>query len=466
MCSRGSSTRVAVPALTTGRTPSPTAVRRFKPEDESKHGMITIAGAKGGCGKTTATLGLAKALAEAGTPTIAVDADRQLPDLHTTAEVEREPTIAALDGETDVTSVAKQVPGAPGVGVIPAQTGGENVDLGATLKQLDYDTVEVLVDSPSGAGPDVVEPIAAADQVVVVTTGTERSVESARTTIDVARRIDVPVAGVLVTRCETVPDRLADELDADVLGAVPEREPPLSDGDVHAAFVDVAEALTDESGRLPGQTDPATRRPDRVSTGIDGLDDLLDGGVPAGSIVALEADAASQAELLLHDLTGTRGTLYLTTERSEPALRDALENSPVAVGNPTIRYLGSEDPIGGATELLADLPDSANLIVDPAGPLESAERAAYVDFLNALKERLVEADGLGLLYCLADRDTPHRSVTEHVADAVVRFETTPDGDGDGSRHEVEVCKFRSESHPGDRAPVDFSEAVPLETPTR
>lgn len=426
--------------------------------------MIAIAGAKGGCGKTTVTLGLAKAFAAAGTPSIAVDADRQLPDLHTTAEVEREPTVAALDGDTDVTAVAKQVPGAPGVGVIPAQQSGENVDLRATLKQLDYDTVEVLVDSPSGAGPDVVEPLSAADQVLVVTTATERSVESARTTVDIARRIDVPVAGVVVNRAETVPDGLVDELDVDVVGAIPEREPPLSADAVHEAFLDVADALTDESGRLPGQTDPATRRPDRVSTGVGGLDGLLDGGPRPGSIVALEADAASQAELLLHDLTATRGTLYLTTERSATVVRDALDASPVATGSPTIRELDGDDPIAEATALLEHLPEEANLIVDSVGPLEAASRDRYVDFCNALKERLLDVEGLGVVYCHEEDGPANRSVTEHFADAVLNFETA--ADADESSHEVRLRKFRSERLPRDEATVAFSEDVPVQSPSK
>lgn len=431
---------------------------RLKTEAAPNQGMITIAGAKGGCGKTTVTLGLAKALADEGNPTIAVDADRQLPDLHTTAEVDREPTLAALDGDTDVTSVAKQVPGAPGVGVIPAQTASESVDLDATLKQLDYDTVEVLVDSASGAGPDVVEPLSAADQVVVVTTGTERSVEAARTTVDVARRLNVPVAGVVFNRCETVPDRFTD--DVDVLGAIPEREEPLSDDDVLAAFADVAAELTNEAGQL---REGPVSRPDRVATGVDGLDRLVDGGFPPGSVVALEADPASQAELLLHDVTGTRGTLYLTTERSDAVVRNALETSPVAVGSPTIRYLDGDDPLRDATALLEDLPEDTNLVVDTVDALEAADRGAYVDFLNALKQRVVETDGLAVLHCLDDEPPAQRSRTEHFADAVVRFDSAAEEDGTG--HTVEVQKFRAERCPHGREPVEFSEAVPMETPS-
>ena len=41
----------------------------------------------------------------------------------------------------------------------------------------------------------------------------------------------------------------------------------------------------------------------RLKTGIDVLDRKLNGGLPAGCIVALTASPSSQAELLLYELT-------------------------------------------------------------------------------------------------------------------------------------------------------------------
>ncbi len=63
----------------------------------------------------------------------------------------------------------------------------------------------------------------------------------------------------------------------------------------------------------------------RLDTGIDVLDRKLDGGLPPGCIVAYTADPASQSELLLYELTAARGTLYLSTERSDDAVRHAIE---------------------------------------------------------------------------------------------------------------------------------------------
>ena len=422
--------------------------------------MIAIAGAKGGCGKTTVTLGLAEALADRGRPTVAVDADRQLPDLHTVADVDREPTIAALDGETDVASIAKGVPGVPGVGVITAQRSDETVDLAAALERLDYETAEVLIDCPSGVGPDVVEPITAADHVVVVTTGTERSLDAARTTINAAEQLGVPVVGIVFVRCETIPDDLAAELDAETLGAVPDRGSPLSDDEVTGAFRDIANALEAVTGSATAQKD-VPQRPDRLPTGITGLDRLLDGGVPRGGILALEAPPASQAELLFYNLTATRGTLYLTSERSEEAVRNALATSPVEVGNPTIRELDGDAPLGTATKLIENLPEGANVIVDAVDPLEAFDRRDYVAFLNALTERTASADGLAVLHCLqTPSDTGGRDVTEQFADVVVEF--CPGRDG--ADPALELRKFRAERTPDRYERVSLSEAVPVERP--
>ena len=74
----------------------------------------------------------------------------------------------------------------------------------------------------------------------------------------------------------------------------------------------------------------------RLETGIDVLDRKLNGGLPPGSIVAFTASPASQSELLLYELTAARGTLYLTTERSDQAVRDAIENTNAPVGSPTV----------------------------------------------------------------------------------------------------------------------------------
>ncbi|WP_415378753.1 P-loop NTPase [Halosimplex sp. TS25] len=445
--------------------------------------MIAIAGAKGGCGKTTTTLGLAGAFARAGRQSLAIDTDRQLPDLHVTSGVDREPTVTALDRDTRWQSVAQEIPAESGVHVLPGPKRSENVEIDTVLEWLDADSAAVLLDCPSGAGPDVIEPIAVADAVVVVTTGSDQSLSAAQTTVDVARRLEVPVVGAVVTHCDELPPSTESRLEVPVLAVVPELESPRSSDVARQAYDEAVAALSDATQARTGDdpadgtqaADPASTGgspagvpddtsgdaradgvdqdgpaaedsggfqwhgdpTDHVATGIGALDEAV-GGLPPGSVAVLSADPASQSEYLLAQFTATRGTLYITTERTEESVRHALDAVDVDVGSPTIRSLTGDGALDEATELVEELPDGSNLIVDGTARLERADRDSYLSFVNALKERMVASDGLALLHCLSRPTTPeNRPSTEHVADAVFEFETT-----DSGLDRLAVPKFR------------------------
>ncbi|MFC7196268.1 AAA family ATPase [Halosimplex aquaticum] len=243
--------------------------------------MIAIAGAKGGSGKTTTTLGLAAAFARSGIETLAVDADRQLPDLHVTAGVEREPTVAALDRETSWHSLAQEFPGTSGAHVLPGQKPTENVELDAALEWLNAGATEVLLDCPSGAGPDVVEAIALADGVVVVTTDSDQSLDAAATTIDIARRLDVPVAGAVFTHCSAVPEAFHSRFEIPVLAVVPESDSPLASEEARTEYDRAAEELASLTATRPADPEPV----DSAATGPEPGDwvtpDAADDGQPA-----------------------------------------------------------------------------------------------------------------------------------------------------------------------------------------
>jgi len=437
--------------------------------------MIAIAGAKGGCGKTTTTLGLAGALARAGRQSLVIDTDRQLPDLHVIAGVDREPTVTSLDRDTHWQSIAQETPGETGVHVLPGPKRSENVEIDTVLEWLDAESTAVLLDCPSGAGPDVIEPIAVADAVVVVTTGSDQSLSAAQTTIDVARRLEVPVVGAIVTHCDDVPATVESRLEVPALAAVPELESPLSADVAREAYDDAVAALsgsrqtrsddrTTDDGAARSDTDDGLvtdtatgedggvdageseraradgveddtgqfqwhgdREGGRMETGIDALDDAL-GGLRPGSVAVLSADPASQSEHLLSRVTATRGTLYITTERTEETVRHALDAVAIDAGSPTVRSVTGDDALEEATELVDELPERSNLILDGMAAFERADRESYRSFVNTLKERMIESDSLALLHCLSRPTTPeNRPSTEHLADAVFEFETTDDG---------------------------------------
>lgn len=383
--------------------------------------MLAIAGSKGGCGKTTTALGLARAFARAGTPTLAIDADRQMPDLHVTAGVDREPTLASVDG-TDAGTVAQSVPELPGVSVLPGPKPAESVDVQRTLEHLDAGGSQVLVDCPSGTGPDLTDPLAAADAVVVVTTDDGQSIEDAETTVELADRLGVPVAGAIVTMTADAPDGVETRVDAPVLATVPESATPLADEDAHAAYARAAQRL-----HAVDPNEPIDPTGTRMATGVEPLDRCLDGGLVPGSIAAVVGEPDGHAETLLHRLTTTRGTLYLSTDRPAGLVRAALSAGGEPTGSPAVRTVGA-DPLEDATELLADLPSGANLVVDPADVLEALDRDAYLEFLWTLKERMLETDGVAVLHCIEGEHQPaNRQVTERVADAVIEMSGVRDG---------------------------------------
>ncbi|MFT4881379.1 MAG: KaiC/GvpD/RAD55 family RecA-like ATPase [Salinirussus sp.] len=202
---------------------------------------------------------------------------------------------------------------------------------------------------------------------------------------------------------------------------------------------------------------------DRLRTGIDVLDRKLGGGLPAGSVVALVAEPASQAELLLYELTAARGTLWLSLNRTAAAVSASLENTPAETGDPTVRYVSGEAPLENAGKLVSALPQSSNLIVDPLDVLERQEPTTrFRSFINDLRNHCFNTDSLAVLHCLEGRDVPTaRDTTEHFADVVFRLRT------DTARDEVEnrlaVPKFRGGRAPTDVIKLDLVDEVAIDT---
>ncbi|WP_134669981.1 MinD/ParA family ATP-binding protein [Halorussus marinus] len=227
--------------------------------------MLAVAGGKGGCGKTTTTLGLAGALARQRAPVLAVDADREMPDLHAMAEVARRPCLDAVAAgwPAGLVAGAASAPGVPaGVSVLPAaETGIETRPAdapGATeLARLRGESSTVLVDSPAGAGPDAVAPLRVVDAALVVTTPEPACLRDAAKTAAMARELDTPIAGAVVSRAgesgsdavdPRAPPGVEDLLDCEVLGVVPTADcrpdaDPLDDAGVRAAHDRLVSAL-------------------------------------------------------------------------------------------------------------------------------------------------------------------------------------------------------------------------------
>ncbi|WP_280586284.1 P-loop NTPase [Halorubrum sp. Boch-26] len=223
--------------------------------------MIAVAGGKGGSGKTTTTLGLARALSRRGAPAVAADADWDLPNLARLASetVESNRTGSGSTDERAAMTVVDAVRdrdtastgrSAPAVLAAPDDPG--TVDPGPTFEALRSalpDDAPTLLDCPAGASPDAAAPLHAADRSLIVTPLRRSALRDAAKTAAMARRLDCPPLGVVAVRASSVPDPVADLLGCPVVGRVPSRPPaPLSDPAVRSAYDDLARRLAREYG--------------------------------------------------------------------------------------------------------------------------------------------------------------------------------------------------------------------------
>jgi len=201
----------------------------------------------------------------------------------------------------------------------------------------------------------------------------------------------------------------------------------------------------------------------RLQTGIDVLDRKIEGGIPAGSIVVLSASPASQAELFLYELTATRGTLWMSLNRSSEAVSDSIANTPVETGDPTVRHITGEAPLDNAGKLVSALPETSNLIIDPVDVLEAQEpRSRFRSFLNDLQNHIFNTGSLAIMHCLDGQSVPPlRDTTEHFADVIFDLET--DIDGDEVENRLAIPKFRSGRAPTDTIKLELADEVSIDT---
>ena len=200
---------------------------------------------------------------------------------------------------------------------------------------------------------------------------------------------------------------------------------------------------------------------DRLPTGISVLDRQLDGGIPPGSILLLSADPASQSESLLYEIAAARGTLYVTTVRSEEAIRDAIERYRGGVGRLTIRDAGDYPPIDNATRLVRELPESSNLLIDVVDPLEEADSTRYRAFLNELQTHMVNTGSIAVLHAMHGDPPTNRGLTEHMADVV--FDLQTDTSGSQIVNRLAVPKFRGGSALEETIKLKLTDGVTIDT---
>lgn len=204
--------------------------------------MLAIAGGKGGVGKTTTSLGLAAALPDRP---LVVDADRDMPDLHALARVPRaERAEDAIDAPPLADEYDCRVLPVPSGALPPAEQ--RLAAVRADWGEAGTDRPAVLIDTPAGAGVDAATPLRVADGVVVVSTACAPALRDAAKTVAMARAVDTPVVGAVLTQTTVRPPNAADLLGCPVLATVPAVDGrPLDTQSVRTSYERAAAALLD-----------------------------------------------------------------------------------------------------------------------------------------------------------------------------------------------------------------------------
>jgi len=231
--------------------------------------VLTIAGGKGGVGKTTTSLNASIALQEAGHDTAVVDADLGMTNLGQRLGVEEEPYLHdVLAKEAPLTEAVTAGPS--GLSVLagdPELAAFAKTDpklLQPAVEKLAEDHGVVVVDTGAGLSTEVVVAAAAADSLLAVTTADTLAAEDSGKTARLAAQVDADVAGAVVTRADITTDTeaLGDAAGIDILGTIPENAAVVGDrpavltapnSHVAESYRDLASALADRLGLVASE---------------------------------------------------------------------------------------------------------------------------------------------------------------------------------------------------------------------
>jgi septum site-determining protein MinD len=206
--------------------------------------VLAIAGGKGGCGKTTTTLGLASALARRDRRVIAVDADVDMPNLHVEADTAEAPGVDAVADGTPLEDAVRRSVTFHGVDVLAAPSDTRTLE--SVLERLRSRPEHVLIDTPAGAAADVCGPLSTVDRAILVTTPSRESVLAATKTAALARTLDSSPIGTVVTRSDGTVDP-APLLSCPTLCHVPAVSSPTQNRRIQASYADCVSALAERN---------------------------------------------------------------------------------------------------------------------------------------------------------------------------------------------------------------------------
>jgi KaiC domain protein len=236
---------------------------------------------------------------------------------------------------------------------------------------------------------------------------------------------------------------------------------------------------TDDSGT--GSFDDEEFESDipRIAVGVEGLDEMIIGGVPERSLIAAIGSAGTGKTTLglqfLHEALRSEGNaVYITLEESREAVLSTAEEK----GWPFREYVDegrlsvvAMDPVEMANSLAtirSELPrlidefDADRVVLDSVSLLEmmydrpSDRRSEVFDFARSLK-------GVGvttLLTSEASEESPYASrygIVEYLTDAVFVLQYVRSSGFEQTRLAVEIQKIRDANHSREAKPYEITD---------
>jgi septum site-determining protein MinD len=191
--------------------------------------VFTVAGGKGGVGKTTTTINVAVALQDAGHDVVVVDADLGMANLGAMLDIEHSPSLhQVLAGKAAVSDAITEGPGGitlvPGERNLEAFADADPAKLRKVVQALSTAYEIVLIDTGAGLSHETTVPLGLADGVLLITTADDVAIGDTIKTAQLAERIEGDVVGAVLTRAsdDTNVSDVADKLDLEMLAVVPE----------------------------------------------------------------------------------------------------------------------------------------------------------------------------------------------------------------------------------------------------
>ncbi|PSP34574.1 septum site-determining protein MinD [Halobacteriales archaeon QH_10_67_22] len=220
--------------------------------------VCTVAGGKGGVGKTTTAVNVAAALEGEGYDVVVVDADLGMANLAAMLGVDPDDSIhEILAGGGAVSDALTEAEGGitivPGEQSLEAFADADPAKLKRVVKTLRNAYDVVLIDTGAGLSHETTVPLGLADGILLITTPDEVAVGDAVKTAELADRVGGEVLGAMINRAtsETDVETIAEKFDSKLLAVIPddiaatENEPLVFNSpDSHAA--EAYRLLTDQ----------------------------------------------------------------------------------------------------------------------------------------------------------------------------------------------------------------------------